>query len=542
MNKFLLVILFSCLGHFLFSQSTALEVRAILDTKCVSCHSGASPAGSLDMSVSNDALYDRLVWGEPSNAIAKEQGDKLIYPGRLDKSFLFKKINTNDFEETAQLDPAAGQHMPAYPSVALTDIEKELIRQWIVFGARETGETVDKNLIESYYNEGGLEAFPDGAPDAPDVSEGFQMKMGPFFLKPGGELEYFQKYELELPADQEVTRIDVIMSNYSHHFLLYAYDDAATAEQDPDGIIPDQNHTTGIRLVATVQEAQDIQLPEGTAFFWKDDEILQFNSHYINYSQSLPYAAEVYLNVYTQPSGTAAQEMKNALIPNLGIYIPNDGEEHIFESQFSLPFDQDWYIWNLSSHTHKLGTDFDIFLRNSNGSIGEHIYESSCPNGEPDCPSPFYDYQHPPVKEWNPFLKVPLNEGYYMRASYVNNGPFNVAWGPTSDDEMMLMGVMYTTSIDGLETSSTKPEVRKALRHDPVPNPVLNESMIEIPNGFSLGKIHFYDSNGRLVRSSDIPSNYMMKVYSTDFEAGVYFYEMVSKQGHIANGKMIIVH
>lgn len=539
MNKFLLVVLFSSIGHFVFGQSTALEVRAIFDTKCVSCHSGGSPAGNLDMSVSNGELYDRLVWGEPNNSVAKELGDKLIYPGRLDKSYLFKKINTENFEASAPLDYDTGHHMPVYPGDPLTDIEKEMIRQWILFGARETGETVDKALIESYYNEGGLEAFPDGAPDAPIASEGFQMKMGPFFLEPGGELEYFQKYELELPADQEVTRIDVIMSNYSHHFLLYAYDDAATAAQDPDGIIPDQNHTTGIRLVATVQEAQNIELPEGTAFFWKDDEILQFNSHYINYSQSLPYAAEVYLNVYTQPSGTAAQEMKNALIPNLGIFIPNDGEEHVFESQFSLPFDQDWYIWNMSSHTHKLGTDYDIFLRNSDGTQGEHIYESSCPNGEPGCPSPFYDYQHPPVKEWDPFLKVPLSEGYFMRASYVNNGPFNVGWGATSDDEMMLMGVMYTTSIDGL-TSTEDPKEIKVLRNDPVPNPVVNESMIEIPNGFSLGQIHFYDAKGSFVKTADIPSNFMMKVYNSDFEAGMYFYEMVSKQGQKATGKMII--
>ena len=61
----------------------------------------------------------------------------------------------------------------------LTDIEKELIRQWILLGApwqnndaNLATDYVDQipALVNEYYNGNGLASFPNGAPAAPDPS------------------------------------------------------------------------------------------------------------------------------------------------------------------------------------------------------------------------------------------------------------------------------------------------------------------------------------------------------------------------------------
>ena len=178
---------------------------------------------------------------------------------------------------------------------------------------------------------GGEESFPDGPPVAPDSEDGFQIKMGPFFLAPGGslndELEFFQKYALDLPEDTEVIRMDTRISGASHHFLAYSYDSPEAANNIQPGLRLNSFHNN-VTLVEAVQGTSDIVLPEGSAFKWEKDIVLDLNSHYINYSLNLPYKAEVYWNIYTQEAGMAAQEMKTELIPNLSIVIPNN-EEHI---------------------------------------------------------------------------------------------------------------------------------------------------------------------------------------------------------------------
>ncbi|MFT4666948.1 MAG: hypothetical protein ACI8YQ_003910 [Polaribacter sp.] len=102
--------------------------------------------------------------------------------------------------------------MPLNGQETLTDEEKELIRQWVVFGAPEEGEVVDPQLLYDYYNVSGQVAF-DSPPLAPAVGEGYQIRFGPFFLSPAGQdgsgLEYYLKYDMDLPSNLEVNRGDL---------------------------------------------------------------------------------------------------------------------------------------------------------------------------------------------------------------------------------------------------------------------------------------------------------------------------------------------
>jgi hypothetical protein len=546
MKYFYLPFLF-LLCHFgtVLGQSTAARVYQILQDKCVQCHNTASPSGGLDLQGEGATaqmraldVYNNLYEVSPQNAAAAQLGDAYIYPGRVDKSFLFRKIN-DGLEERLHLSVEEGQSMPPYGQPPLNEVEKELIRQWILFGAPLQGQLVDESLLQSYYSGNAIQSFPDGAPEAPAVEEGFQVKMGPFYIEPGGEVEFFQKYELDLPADQEITRLDMKIGTFSHHFILYDFNEGG-AEGIPHGLRLNPDHSN-IGLVTAVQEPTDLKLPEGTAFFWDDQLVLDLNSHYINYSASAVYQAEVYLNVYTQPMGTAAQEMETELIANLDIYIPNDGNE-VSYSQVVNPLFGEVFLWGLMGHTHQYGTSYKIYERNLDGTENL-IYDGACPQAEPGCVSPFFDYQHIPLRYFEPLrpLMISPQQGIRHEASWVNDGPSPVGFGPTSDDEMMVMIMMFTQDTVGLNLTSTQEAALQQSSSTLYPNPT--DGPLQIEWAGAKGRVDFelLDPQGRTVASRVLPAAIDgWQLALPEVPAGLYYYRLRDETGQIVTGKVVV--
>ncbi|MCI5082599.1 MAG: T9SS type A sorting domain-containing protein [Saprospiraceae bacterium] len=534
-------------GLSLSAQSTAIRVYEILQEKCVSCHGNAAPEAGLDLEGSGANIsakmadvYNNLVGQVPANEMAAAKGDQYIYKGRMDRSFLFRKINNGLDDYLPALEEGEGQPMPAYgASAQLTDFEKELIRQWILYGAPTTGTVVDEDLLTDYYIQGGNEAFPDGVPEAPAPEEGFQIKMGPFFLQPGGEVEYFTKYQLDLPEDQEVVRLDIQMSNYSHHFIMYDFPNGNPGFI-PDGLRLEADHTD-ISLVAAVQEPTDLRLPQGTAFPWNYDRTLDLNSHYINYSATQPYKAEAYVNVYTQEAGTAAQEMKTALIANTDIYIPNSGNEITHSQQLTFNLGE-IFLWGMMGHTHQWGTDYKVYHRLLGGQKGDLLYDASCALGIPGCVSPYFDYQHIPMRYFEPLEPITMNffNGLIHEAKWVNNGNQPVWFGPTSNDEMMVLVMMYTEDTTGIITQLEElPDLQSAIRV--APNPMEVQSQVSWPEQLQAVRYELFDAAGRLRRASHLPKgSTSFELEKGALESGLFFLRVFTENGSLHTVKLLV--
>ncbi len=531
----------------LHSQSTLLDVYQIFNQKCISCHSHDAPEAGLDLEGSGatdlqkaQAVFNSIVEVTPANTTAATKEDQYIYPGRPDRSFLFRKIN-HSFEPTVALEAGEGDPMPK-DQAELTNEEKELIRQWILFGAPANGNVVDQDLISDYYNLNGLASFPDGPPPAPAPSEGFQLKMGPFYLPPGGqpgaEIEYFLKYELNLPEDVEVDHIEFEISNFSHHFILYNFPSQAGAALVEPGYRTDPNHFD-ISIVAAVQEATSLELPTGTAFFWDNNITLDLNAHYINYSPTHTYQAEAYVNVYTKPSGTALHEMKTELLIKDNIYINNNGNEDI-ETQVVNYNAGEVFVWGIMGHTHQWGTGYKVYER-ENGQTGDLIYDAACPGGIPGCMNPYFDYQHIPLRYMDPLypLTFSSSRGIMHEATYVNNGPNPVWFGPTSDDEMMVLVLMYTDDTTGLVTSLPTPS--NPLSEIIVgPNPMSERTSFWLPA--ELGELDFtlYDLLGRAIRRKKGINASVFDLERDGLLSGTYIYQFRDQTGRQISGKLFV--
>ena len=523
------------------------RVYDIVQTKCAaSCHSNATKSGGLDLEGSGtdkpSAVYINLVNAAPTNAAATAKGYKRVYPGRVDLSFLFHKTNGDFDTYYAALGTGEGAAMPK-SGTALTKVEKEIIRQWILYGATKT-VTIPEGRIKAYYDTVGkaLAAFAT-PPAPPSASEGFQIKMGPFFLAPNGqvgkELEYYQKWELNMATDMEVNRIDHIIGTSSHHFLIYNFNKPTDANNIPAGLRLNANHSN-INLVSAVQERLDLKLPARTAFRWEKNRILDLNSHYINYSAAHVYKAEAFLNIYTQPIGTAKQEMKTMLVPNTFIYIPNNNATTTFRQPVVNAALGKVFMWALVGHTHKYGTGFKISRLNADKATdGEQLYDGSCPGGIPGCPAPNFDYQHIPMRYFQPLNPVVMSNGISHEASWRNNGANPVLFGATSDDEMQVMIAMFTSDTTGLLGNATK-EIKEIEDVSVYPNPVKDKMTFKLPPSVMRSKFTLFDILGRVVQQEPLIVGQIFDMDRNGLQSGVYVYKIEDQDGRQKIGKVLL--
>lgn len=431
------------------ATDTYERVHSIIQTKCAAtCHSYGTPSGQLILQGDAATMYSSLVGVMPTNPAAQAKGYKQVVAGQPDQSYLFKKIH-GGMEHNFALVAAEGNPMPPVGAAQLSTTERELIRQWILFGAPQTGEVVSEALINDFYDSGVSMVTP---LPIPNPSEGFQIHHGPIFMEPGHELEAFRKIDLTLPDSLDIVGFDIAMNPESHHFIIYQYHPTLTTPIPPgvrisngfsDEVIMYQNAD----FLDIWQFVEPHHVPNNAAFKWSANTAIDFNYHIKNYSAINPLAAEAYINVYTQPSDPNRRPIKFSVSPLGGfnpfvLQLPPTNTDTSIVSQLYSEQDEWIAIWKLQGHTHKLGKDYDVYLRNADGTRGEQIYE-----GYNDPTNTFnqgyYDYSHPPVLKTDPMMCLNLKNGLWSEAVYNNNTGETVGFGLTTNEEMFITYYNY---------------------------------------------------------------------------------------------------
>lgn len=424
------------------AQSTFTEIYHILQNNCATagCHDGSSQR-YFDATLSEAAVYNSLVGFLPGNTNALAKGDRLVTPGYPARSFLLRKI-ARGISTPLVIDANEGDYMPS--DAPLADHEIELVRQWILRGAPLTGNVVDTALINTYYRDGGIDdTYPTHAP--PPRGQGFQVYLGKIFVPPHTEYEYYCKYDLRVSGDIEVNKYTALMPASGHHFVFSRFLSSAQAALYPEGLRPESvsSHTDTEEGIGVGAGLWEEELPQGTAYLW-NSPILDLNLHILN-NHSVVLGTDLYLNIYTQPLGTAQEYMRTRNFPNEDIIIPNGGATYDYTAVARDTAEtRYWNIWMLYSHTHQLGTDYDIWLRNEDGSKAAQVYEGFY-NQDYTFNQGFYGWGvDVPIRRFAPpYLVVDPRLGFIHTAKYVNRTPFIVYEGPNSTDEMMVMGFQY---------------------------------------------------------------------------------------------------
>lgn len=528
------------------------KVVNILNQTCAfsQCHNAETKMAGLDLSGDKASIYEAIVNQSPQNQVAKEKNHNLVTPGEPSKSFLYRKIN-GDLHSDSKLTDGENQLMPQ--NNKLPDEDIELVRQWILFGAKNNEtEYVKYETLKEYYADPLAHLPQIEAPPVPSPGEGYQVQLGPIFLEPGEEVEYVYRYELRNQNATEVNRIDVEMNTQSHHLLLFNFIEGQENAQAPGLLKVEDSYesegnaiTSDTKMVGGWVYSNDFSLPKGTAYKWKENEVLKLNYHILNYSSSAILPAKLYVNIYTQPVGTAIKEMHSEFhlhgdeetFPH-GIYFPPGISEHEwhmteFEQVEDAAGNQEVHIWNVSSHTHKYGVDFDMYLY-EDGVKGEQVYEGFY-NFDYTFNQGFYDYAEPPFKLFDNFLTVSEEDGLWIEGKYDNTSEEDVYIGLTTKDEMFGMFVHYLTGdisdvrdLQPVDVNEIDNTVHWSLHPNPSKNGIVqitlpfnvNETTLKVYN--ILGsevlnrQINLNQSSLRLDLSNQPKGYYLVKLNSVD--------------------------
>ena len=192
-------------------------------------------------------------------------------------------------------------------------------------------------------------------------------------------------------------------------------------------------------------------------------------------------------------------------------------------------------------HTHKYGTGYKVWKR-ENGMPTDILYDGACAEGVPNCTFAEFDYQHIPIRYFEDFEKVNFapNNGLFHQASWLNDGPNSVFFGPTSDDEMMVLVMMYLEDLEGVTTDVKELTDELANNIQVFPNPMsdFTEFIWTNDNGDNY-QFKLMDGFGRVVQVNDLNSGYH-RLERQDLIAGVYFYEISNDDGIGKTGKLVI--
>jgi hypothetical protein len=490
-KKLLFLVLVLSSSFSLFSQYNYNAgfpvVYNILNTKCqnAGCHSSQS-ASSLRFDTTSAAVYAEIFNQPPINSNALGRGEQLVWMSQPYQSYLLKKAG-NWFDTDLGLpagEPDSAAHSQA--GTGLTNIEVEYIRQWVMDSAAQFTDNIDTTIINAYYTDTTSGPFSPKLPK-PTAGAGLQVRYGPFFLRniPGqNQVEYMLMNQINFPTGQEVTGMNTQMTSFSHHFILFTFNDSASAFAKATGLRKVNlgvgstvSPFDGNKSVCSVWVySQDVVLPTQTAFFWPASTYLDLDFHMLNYSTYPILPFDVYINLTTKTRNISdgVIQMQSRINNNTSLggpdlyppyylnFIPphttsrcidEDQQNKTGASGSLTGNDSMRYIWMLNSHSHKMGVGFNIY--NFDNTRSNNLGTDTIYNGFMTYNSNtgvvnqgYYDWEHPPLEYFPNLIGVNYKTGGLIcETIYKNDSSFYQTFGFTTAQEMQLFYYLYVTTI-----------------------------------------------------------------------------------------------
>lgn len=249
--------------------------------------------------------------------------------------------------------------------------------------------------------------------EPPPPGEGVQLRVGPFDVARGAEIQ--RNYYMKLPseADVDVRRIQVAMREGSHHLNMFKTDSESQPDHSEDDFT--QLNFEKYDLFAGNQNTNmDWNLPRGVGIRLKAKQQLVIQSHYVNAStQKTPGKAEALINLWYAKPGEITAMLGTLFANNRRIGIP---------PQSTASFSQ-WFVWKhdvkiaaMTGHFHSRGKRFYV-AKWDGANETEPIYESK-------------NWEEPPFRMYDAGIPIASGTGIRFTTDYVNDSALNITFGP----------------------------------------------------------------------------------------------------------------
>jgi hypothetical protein len=267
----------------------------------------------------------------------------------------------------------------------------------------------------------------------PATGEGYQMHIPAFPIPANFEREWFMRVPLGNTEDIYVTSFEAKMRNGTHHLIAYAFEDENAPNLPKIGVMRDQNNPNGtlnfrsnmvnMRYGFGAPTAESkFSFPDGYAIKVKAGASFDMNSHYFNKTEKMRFG-EVYVNFYTTPKEKVKKVLTDLFWSNYDAITLAPNSEKVMTQKYS--FEKKTRIHQLTSHTHKRGTRYEIRI-NGGARDGEVVYVSE-------------DWEHPPVINYTQPFILNKGEGLTSVVTFKNDSSRTIGDGVTSEDEMNII-------------------------------------------------------------------------------------------------------
>ncbi len=264
-----------------------------------------------------------------------------------------------------------------------------------------------------------------------------------FVVAPGEETTKCLVAKLDNAVDYDFSRIDSHMTPGSHHLILYRdATDLMPGSAAPVEGVGDCDMGAARLFVYTTQDADHfVEMPPGIAGKLKKHQLVILEAHYVNAStQPLQATAEVTISPAT---GTITNHAGILFYLDTDFSIPPGSGvagAPVYTHNTTCETPAGINIFRLGSHTHKRGTDVQIFkapmaVASTGGTM---VYENT-------------DWSKPQELDYpaDAPLTVGTGEAFRFACSWTNEKTTPIQFGESVEDEMCIMGAGYWPVVEG---------------------------------------------------------------------------------------------
>lgn len=280
-------------------------------------------------------------------------------------------------------------------------------------------------------------------PQAPDAGptmlngEKYTATWGPVMVPPGTENTQCAVMTLDNEGPIKVHQMRNVLSNASHHLIVYR-DDASAPQATPQDCQPFAGTLTATTatspIMITQRHEEVLTLPDGVAYSFGAHQKIRLEMHFLNATdkpQMITATAEFHAAYPEQVRheadflfiGTPDIEIGPASSPTISGY---------FTPPASLAGSK---FFAITGHTHQLGTSVEVATAPARGGALTSIY----------APKPF-SWSEPETKMQEPAFEVPAGGGFDFKCSYRNPTGRTVKFGESTEDEMCFFWAYYYPS------------------------------------------------------------------------------------------------
>jgi hypothetical protein len=285
--------------------------------------------------------------------------------------------------------------------------------------------------------------------------EGFQVRTIGADVPVGQEIEYCEVAQLPGNPGELYWVNDIELGNGqgSHHLLMSAAIPGSPAEQkikelkigDHVSCISAQVAfgEVGLPTEAGVQTRHDrFKMPKGVGAKYYGGQYLIFDYHFLNTSSDTIHALSA-ANLRITDAASITHEAAQFEWANYTINTPAHSSQ-AFTAECHMK--KDVMVATLLRHTHKLGTNFDVWFAGG-AHDGEHIWTSTDWESETQ-----FTFPEP--------LLVKAGEGFRFQCGFTNPGTKALRFGTSTADEMcILFGAMWEAQSGGGLDGNTECDV-----------------------------------------------------------------------------------